>query len=283
MLNLATELKAIRKKLGKTQKEIAEEYGIPQTTWASYEVGKASPPIKILISLAEKGYPIKGLTTSFIDDIVEDGKMSKAELQKRLEIARAMGKNVSPDTPIDDEWAKKVNAEYERLEAAADLILFKFSQGKPIPVQTHEADPNALIMLPVYSQRAAAGAGQPPTQLEEIEAYVPIIYELLGGANPKNCGIVRVVGDSMSDMTLFNGDYVIFDRSQLEGNGVYVISMGGDVRVKRLEYRMFEKKIIISSENHKSYPNPEIISFEQAQEMLVIHGKVISWVHRHPY
>jgi len=92
-----------------------------------------------------------------------------------------------------------------------------------------------------------------------------------------------VVGDSMTDMTLFNGDLVVFDRTKREGDGVYVISIDGDVRVKRLEYRTFEKRLVIRSENQKRYPDPEIITFEQAMEMLVIHGKVISWVHRHPY
>jgi len=164
-----------------------------------------------------------------------------------------------------------------------DVSLFKFSHGKPTPVQTHDSDPNAMVMLPVFSQRAAAGAGQPPTQLAEIEAYIPIIFELLGGTHPRNCGIVRVLGDSMTDMTLYNGDLVIFDRSKIEGDGVYVISMGTDVRVKRLEYRTFEKKIVIRSENAKRYPEPEIINFEQADNMLKVHGKVISWVHRHPY
>ena len=110
-----------------------------------------------------------------------------------------------------------------------------------------------------------------------------IVFEMLGGANPRNCGAVRVVGDSMTDMSLYNGDVVIFDRSQIEGNGVYVISIEGEVRVKRLEYRVFEKKLIISSENQRSYPNPEIISFEYAQEALLIHGEVICWVHKHPY
>ena len=165
----------------------------------------------------------------------------------------------------------------------SDVSLFKFSHGKPKSIPTHDSDPNALTMVPIFSQRAAAGAGQPPTQLAEIEAYIPIIFELLGGALPKNCGAVRVVGDSMTDMTLFNGDLVIFDRSQIEGDGVYVISIGSDVRIKRLEYRVFDKKVIIRSENQKRYPDPEIISFEEASQMLMIHGKVISWVHRHPY
>ena len=269
MLNFADEFRKIRESLGISQQKMAEMIGIPQKTWSNYESGRTTPKMDILWTLATKGYAIEGLTL----EPLKHFKLKKSDKE-------TIGKNIKDalsSSTHDTGYIK------ELLSQNQEFNFFKFSNKKPLPILTDETDTNALTMLPVYSQRAAGGTGQPPTQLEEIEAYIPVIYELLGGVNPKNCGIVRVVGDSMSDITLFNGDYVIFDRSQLEGNGVYVISMGGDVRVKRLEYRMFEKKIIISSENQKSYPNPEIITFEQAQEMLVIHGKVISWVHRHPY
>ncbi|QQO10327.1 LexA family transcriptional regulator [Breznakiella homolactica] len=164
-----------------------------------------------------------------------------------------------------------------------EFTLFRFSNGKAEPYATNEGDPNAMTLLPLFGQPAAAGPGQEPNQLSNIESYIPVVFEMLGGVAPRNCGIVRVVGDSMTDMGLFNGDLVVFDRSQLEGDGIYVISIGEDVRVKRIEYRPFEKKIIISSENLKRYPNPEIISYEQAENMLRIHGKVICWMHRHPY
>jgi SOS-response transcriptional repressor LexA len=278
MLNVGSDLKTIRKKMGKSQREIAVEFGLPQTTWASYETGKASPSMEILFKLAEMGYPIKGLTTSILDDMAEDGKISKAEFQRRLEIARAF----PPEMPIDD-FSKAVEAADKNPKPISDFSLFKFSHGKPVPVSTHETDPDAMVLIPVFSQRAAAGQGQPPSQLAEIESYIPIVLEMLGGAHPRCCGIVRVIGDSMTDMTLFNGDLVIFDRSQIEGDGVYVISIGTDVRVKRLEYRPFERKIIISSENAKRYPDPEVISYEQAETILMIHGKVICWMHKHPY
>jgi len=299
-LDIPKELLELRTSSGKSQEEFAKIAGVTQRTWSSYESGQTRPKMGVLWALAAKGYTIKGLTTNILEDMIADGKITKEALQKRLKIAWEMAEKASPDTPIDDEWGRRVEEEYQRQTALAsgetpvyaladfentdgEVSLFKFSHGKPAPIQTHDADPNALVMLPVYSQRAAAGPGQPPTQLAEIEAYIPIIFELLGGAHPRNCGIVRVVGDSMTDMTLYNGDLVIFDRSQIEGDGVYVISMAGDVRVKRLEYRSFEQKIIIRSENAKRYPDPEIITLEQAREMLIIHGKVISWVHRHPY
>ena len=270
MMDLAIELKQIRQSSGLSQQKMADLIGIPQRTWSNYESGQSTPKMDVLLALAEKGYTIKGLTSNFIEDWPED---AQEELYDRVKMAK---EGAFPDGLF-------VESGGQYLDHVSGFSFFKFSHKKPIPVPTNDADPNAMVMLPVYSQRAAAGSGQPPTQLEEIEAYIPIVLEMLGGAHPKNCGIVRVVGDSMTDMTLFNGDYVIFDRSQIEGDGVYVISMGGDVRVKRLEYRSFEQRIVIRSENQKRYPDPEVISLEQALEMLVIHGKVISWVHRHPY
>ena len=251
---IGSRLRKLRDSLGmKNQTEFAEALGITQTLLSKYETETVDIPDDLKIKISEFGVNLHWL----ISGNGEVFLFNEPEKPQKMGIASYL---------IDGE-----------------VSLFRFSHGRPTAVPARNADPNALVMVPIYSQPAAAGKGQPPTQLAEIEAYIPVIFELLGGARPQNCGIVRVVGDSMTDMTLFNGDLVIFDRSQLEGNGVYVISMGDDVRVKRLEYRTFDQKIIISSENRKSYPEPEVITFEQAKEMLMIHGKVISWVHRHPY
>lgn len=63
---LADEIRQTRRKMGKTQKEIAELLGIPQTTWSNYEVGKAKPPLKILMQLADLGYAIPGFSNNVI-------------------------------------------------------------------------------------------------------------------------------------------------------------------------------------------------------------------------
>jgi len=270
MGNLSVILTDFRRTSGKSQREFAEMLGIPQTTWSGYESGKSTPKMAVLLALAEKGFNIKGLTTNLMEEFPEE---AQEEAQERIELTK--------EGAFPKDMLAASAGQY--LDYISNVNLFKFSHEKPIMIPTDEADPNAMAMIPVYSQRAAAGPGQPPTQLEEIETFFPIILAMLGGSNPRNCGAVRVVGDSMTDMTLFDGDLVVFDKSRIEGDGVYVISIGGDVRIKRLEYRVFDKKIIIRSENQKRYPDPEIISFEQAQEMLMIHGKVISWVHRHPY
>ena len=206
-----------------------------------------------MLALSSMGYDVPGITRDFFQE---------------------KEKSIVPDDVL---------RESEKNQKDNGFGIFKLKHGTGVTFSAKESDMDALVLLPVFSQTAAAGRGQPETQLQEIDKYIPIVLEMLGGANPKNCGIVRVVGDSMTDMNLFNGDFAIFDRTQIEGDGVYVISIGTDVRVKHLEYRPIERKIVISSENAKRYPNPEIITYEQAELLLRIHGKVVSWLHRNPY
>lgn len=286
MQNLTNYLLETRKSLGLSQTKLAKELGIPQTTWASYEIGKAKPPIKILAKLAQMGYPYAELTvgssTQSLEEISNRTNLSKDEIvRQRFEQI----KKLPSDMPIEKfplENFTKTESDGSA-ETKQTFNVFRLKHGSMVTLDAKETDFDALVLLPVFTQTAAAGRGQPETQLQEIDKYIPIVLEMLGGANPRNCGIVRVVGDSMTDMNLFNGDFAIFDRTQIEGDGVYVISIGADVRVKHLEYRPIERKIVISSENAKRYPNPEIISYEQAENMLRIHGKVISWLHRNPY
>jgi phage repressor protein C with HTH and peptisase S24 domain len=113
---------------------------------------------------------------------------------------------------------------------------------------------------------------------------MPIVFEVLGAHKPEHCGIVRVTGDSMTDITLNNGDWALFDNHDLKGDGLFVISMFGEMRVKRLQYRLTDRKIIIASENAKRYPYPEIIPVDLLERgELRIHGRVFSWIHKHPY
>lgn len=287
MKQLADILKQIRLKAGLSQAEFAKKIGVSQRTWSAYEMGETRPKMATILALESMGYRIDGLTDGAasyaIKEISDNTGLPKEEVkQQTVAHLQELSKNYQLDTFIDE----VPSPEFKTSNSQSDhknFDLFRFKKGISVPVEATETDTDALVMLPMYSQTASAGPGQTETQLAELEKYIPVVLEMLGGANPKNCGMVRVVGDSMTDMSLFNGDWAIFDRTQVEGDGVYVISIGTDVRVKRLEYRPIEKKIIISSENAKRYPNPEIISYEQAENLLSIHGKLICWMHRHPY
>lgn len=274
MSELSLFLAKIRKEKGFSQQKMANWLEIPQRTWANYEIGRSTPSLKLIIKLQNYGYDVPGFKSAkeeAAEKISVETGLSKEEIAKqRFEQI----KDYPADTPMENMPAPKY---------AKTFDVFRLKHGTMITLDAKETDFDALVLLPVFTQTAAAGRGQPETQLQEVDKYIPIVLEMLGGANPKNCGIVRVVGDSMTDMNLFNGDFAVFDRTQIDGDGVYVISIGADVRVKHLEYRPLERKIVISSENAKRYPNPEIISYEQAENMLRIHGKVISWLHRNPY
>lgn len=287
MTEISSFLAEIRKEKGFSQQKMADWFQIPQRTWANYETGRSDPNLGFLIKLHERGYDIPGLTDGSAKEILdktsnETGLTHDEIYRQRIEQL----KDLPPETTVEN----FPPADYKQEQNQNDSVvpsqafdIFRLRHGTAVALAATETDFDALVLLPVFTQTAAAGRGQPETQLQEIDKYIPIVLEMLGGANPRNCGIVRVVGDSMTDMSLFNGDFVIFDRTQIEGDGVYVISIGSDVRVKHLEYRPIERKIVISSENAKRYPTPEIISYEQAENLLRIHGKVISWIHKHPY
>jgi len=163
-----------------------------------------------------------------------------------------------------------------------NITVYKFRKGSTEPMPINEPDPEGVVFIPIYGQRAAAGPGQEETQLAETESLMPIVFEVLGAHKPEHCGIVRVTGDSMTDITLNNGDWAIFDTHDLRGDGLFVISMFGEMRVKRLQYRLTDRKIIIASENQKRYPEPEVVSVETLDRGdLRIYGRVFSWIHRH--
>jgi transcriptional regulator with XRE-family HTH domain len=241
MLNVGPDLKIIRQKMGKSQREIAAEFGLPQTTWASYEVGKASPPMKILFKLAEMGYPIKGLTTSILDDIVEDGKISKAELQKRLEIARAMAAKDEPNTTVGDPWAKKVDTEYKRQDSIGPLRIY------------HPSDlPEGSFVVPLLDQRLSAGPGTALPEADEAKALIQVPGYLRQYG--EDIAALTVDGDSM-EPTLHRGDMVVCDSMGWSGEGIYAVRMGGSGFVKRITKR--PGKVVVISDNPKYPPQEE--------------------------
>ena len=83
MQDLAKKFLEIRKQLNLSQAEMGKRLAIPQRTWANYESGHSTPPLKILIRLAEMGYPIKGLTTGVVSDMKDAGIISDAEIKER--------------------------------------------------------------------------------------------------------------------------------------------------------------------------------------------------------
>ena len=255
MEDLAQYLRQFRLDKGLSQSEIAERLQIPQTTWSGYERGRSNPTVGVLIELEKMGFDYK--------------KPVGAAEQIEISMQRAR-----------DNLKNQISADAPPVE----YTLFRYNKPVPHSVSVNETDdPSAMVMLPFYNQKASAGPGEEATQLGEIHSFMPIAMELLKGANPASCGIIQVKGDSMIDIGLYTGDYAIFNTQDVDGDGIYVITINGVTRIKRLENRLIDKKIIISSENAKRYPTPEVLTYEQATEMLTIHGRVVGWMHRYSF
>lgn len=280
MDSIADRVKKVRILQELSQKDFAKRLDVTQSVISDIENGHRGVSRNVLLALGiqfniNANWILTGQGEMFMPRQISAFKSAE---QTANNVDEALIKNADLLGSEEKKSSSEITSQH-----IAESNFFKFQYGKTLPLATEESDVNAMVLLPLYNQTAAAGNGQLPTQLDALADYIPIVYEMLGGSNPKDCGIVRVVGDSMTDMGLLDGDLAIFDRTRIEGDGIYVISIGTDVRIKHLEHRPIERKIVISSENEKRYPNPEIISYEQAESLLRVHGKVICWMHRHPY
>lgn len=130
------------------------------------------------------------------------------------------------------------------------------------------------------NQRISAGSGEDflLSHGEDI-GNVRILERIARGLDPKRLVAAIVKGDSMTGVQIFSGDVIIFAREYIDENGIYVISLHREVKVKRLEFRTGEQMIFIHSENTR-YSTEEI---PMTNENLVILGRVVGWVHCYPY
>ncbi len=81
--------------------------------------------------------------------------------------------------------------------------------------------------------------------------YIDADRYLFGNYNVRamidNALIITVKGDSMSP-TFLNGDYAVFILNLIDVDGLYVISINGNLMVKRLQF-VNNKKVIILSDS----------------------------------
>jgi transcriptional regulator with XRE-family HTH domain len=133
-MDFAEDFRKIRESLGISQQKMAEMIGIPQKTWSNYENGRTRPKMDVLLALAEKGHTIKGLTTGILEDMVEDGKISKEKLRQNFSVSGSM--------PV-----------YTR------AVL--------------EKNGNAFV-IPFLNQKLSAGTGQELPNDDESTALIPI-------------------------------------------------------------------------------------------------------------
>jgi phage repressor protein C with HTH and peptisase S24 domain len=134
---------------------------------------------------------------------------------------------------------------------------------------------NAEIEL--YDQEAAAGYGREIAEFPELK-YLPIPKFFFYPHKPENLKAVYVSGDSMIDERIFNGDIAIFNIKQTEGNGIYVISVGNALLVKRVDFDHANNAITLISANPvyepRRYTGHELDDIHIAGRLVACYHKV---------
>jgi transcriptional regulator with XRE-family HTH domain len=236
-MKVAEKLKEFRKSSGKSQQEFADILGIAQKAWSNYENGQTQPPMRVLFSLAEKGYIIEGLTSNFMDDWPED---KKQEFYRRMEIVKEGV--FPPNMPLDD-VAKIIQA----VDAHPPRI-----GSNTIKIYRSSELPEGSFVVPLLDQKLSAGPGSYLPEDDEARGLVRVPGYL--SRYEENVAALPVDGDSM-EPTLHRGDMVVCDSCGWSGEGIYAIKMGGSGFVKRITKA--PGKVVVLSDNPKYPPQEE--------------------------
>ena len=105
-----------RKSSKMSQKEFAELLGVPQTTWAGYELGKSEPKLSTLLLLAQKGFFIPELSEGSAKPVL-DSISDKTGLTHD-EIVKQRFEQLS-DFPLDTPLSELPKATYKKPNSKA--------------------------------------------------------------------------------------------------------------------------------------------------------------------
>ena len=155
--------------------------------------------------------------------IQKSSGLNKSEFAASLGISKAYGYQIATGR------AKAPRQSLKRLalEHHVSLNWYLYGQGEPI------ASEEASIEL--LEQEAAAGRGQEVRDyIERKSLSIPL--PLIAPYRPEKLRAVYVAGDSMINANIYDGDTVVFYPGLIRGNGVYVVSVGNTLLVKRVEF-----------------------------------------------
>jgi SOS-response transcriptional repressor LexA len=128
-----------------------------------------------------------------------------------------------------------------------------FQQG--FKGRTGEGSPGCnpdTVEIELLEQEAAAGRGREALDYPEKHNF-QVPRSLVSPYRPERLQAVYIAGDSMADEKINDGDIVIFHPGLTEGNGIYVVSIGNTLVVKRVDFDTPNQTVILLSAN-PAYP-----------------------------
>ncbi|WP_282235830.1 XRE family transcriptional regulator [Salinicola endophyticus] len=210
-MHVSDRLKQERHRLSLSQEELARLCGVSKRAQASYESGERSPRAEYLEAAAGAGVDVHFvLTGQVLSGQVSAGSASTGA-------ASSGASRAAVETP---EGVREAGIHYlsgDRASSGADL------------------HPNGTLPVPMYDIEAAAGAGR-IFDAERIEAtfYLPAALFEADGVDPAQVVGVTARGDSMGD-TIRDREQVLVNRAQRTPDGVFLLRMDDELRLKRVQ------------------------------------------------
>lgn len=132
------------------------------------------------------------------------------------------------------------------------------------------------VVVAMTSLRVSTGPGQDWSEAD-VTGEKLCIPKRVARRYPRNSDFAgaQVVGDSM-EPTLHDGEPVVYVREFIQGDGIYVLAVNGELLVKRLQFDRIFNRLHIISDNTK-YRSVEI-PLEGLDNVRIL-GKVVIWVH----
>lgn len=184
------------------------------------------------------------------------------------------------DTPsaIEQPIQESASRELECCEETS-VDQYRLNGKDSVEMAVLKIDPD-IAFVDFYPQTIGAGPGQ------EAEAYleatrIPVMRRFLAPWRPEQIRALEARGDSMTKIGLFDRDVVLYVPEEVEGDGVFVISIDNRMQVKRIEFDILGEALKIISENDRY--EPRTLAGSTEVKRVKIEGKVVGWLHRHPY
>ncbi|MBI2485799.1 MAG: translesion error-prone DNA polymerase V autoproteolytic subunit [Deltaproteobacteria bacterium] len=119
-------------------------------------------------------------------------------------------------------------------------------------VEMYRLKPEAKLKLPLLLFRTPAGYPSPAD--DYIEERIDLNKKLI--KHPETTYFVRVIGDSMIEARIYDGDYLIVDRAlEPDNNDIVLAVLNGEITVKRLVKKAKRWYLVAANPN---YPPCEI-------------------------
>ena len=122
-INIADKLKELRAKAGLTQKTVYEKLGIPQSTFSSWEIGKAEPSANMLLKLCDI-YDAGDILTAF----GYDGYNEYGDLIPNFNELQTLEKLRHIDDEAKEMIITLLNREYDRCDDLKNTTVTSFPQ-----------------------------------------------------------------------------------------------------------------------------------------------------------